>query len=472
LARSARRMACAHHHGAMAKSQACYGARCRPSLRLSLIVTAIATVWVIGCGGTGRDPVLDDLSERYVHLALALGQRDPDFIDAYHGPPAWKTQAQAERHSLESIQRRGEEIIAAMGQRVSGSMSARRRALERQVRAVAFRAAFLAGKRSAFDEEMAALFDVVVPRRTERELDAAVGRVERLLPGHGPLAARYGAWLKSFTVAPERVPAVLDAALLICRERTLARIRLPPSEALSVEFIPDRAWNAFTVYQGNFHSRVQVDSTSPLTVDRILDLACHEGYPGHHTISVLADEALARGRGWVEFTIEPLYGPRAFLMEGAASLGPDLALPADTRLGQEWNRLFALAELDPGRAAQLAPMRDAVNGLAPAIVEGVRRYLDGQLDAPRFMFWLERYALMAEQEGMLKFVNRFRGYALAYHEGAALVRAHLDAATAQPDPIAQRWERFRTLVTSPLVPGDLSSASTGRRAAPAAMPPP
>jgi hypothetical protein len=422
------------------------------SARLSLIVIASATAWAISCGGTERDAVLDDLAERYVHLALALGQRDPDFIDAYHGPPAWKTQAQAERHPLDSIQSRGEEIIAAIGQHVSsGSMLARRRALERQVRAVAFRARFLAGKRGTFDDEMAGLFDVAVPRRTERELDAAVARVEGLLPGRGPLAARYSAWLKAFTVAPERVPAVFDAALAICRERTLAYIRLPPSERLSVEFLPDRPWNAFTFYQGNFESRVQIDSTSALTVDRILDLACHEGYPGHHTIGVLADEALARRRGWVEFTIEPLYGPRAFLIEGLANLGPDLALPADTDLEKEWDRLFALAGLDPDRAAELVPMRDAVNALAPAIVEGIRRYLDGEIDAPSFMFWLERYALMAEQEGMLKFVNRFRGYALAYHEGAAIVRAHLDTAEGLPDPVTRRWELFRSLVTSPLV---------------------
>jgi hypothetical protein len=465
-------MACAHHHGAMPKSQACHGARARTSVRLSLIVTAIATVLATGCRGTEREAVVDDLAERYVHLALALGQRDPDFIDAYHGPPAWKTQAQAERHSLESIQSRGDEILAAIGRRASDDgVSARRRALERQVRALVFRARFLAGKRGAFDEEMAALFDVVVPRRTERELEPAVARVDKLLPGREPLATRYGAWLESFTVARERVPTVFDAALGICRERTLSHIRLPPSESLSVEFVPDRAWNAFTVYQGNFHSRVQIDSTSPLTIDRLLDLACHEGYPGHHTIGVLADEALARGRGWVEFTIEPLYGPRAFLMEGAANLGPDFALPAEERLRQEQNRLFALAGLDPARAAELGPMRDAVNALAPAIVEGIRRYLDGELDAPRFMFWLERYGLMAEQERMLKFVNRFRGYALAYHEGAALVRAHLDASQGHTDRVARRWELFRSLVTSPTVPDDLSSASTGRRLEPAATPP-
>jgi len=431
-------------------------------------------VWAASCRGTERDAIVDELAERYVHLALALGQRDPDYIDAYHGPAAWRTRAQAERHSLESIQSRGEEIIAAIGKRVSDEgVSARLRALERQVRALVFRARFLGGKRGAFDEEMAALFDVVVPRRTERELEPAVARVDKLLPGREPLATRYGVWLESFTVAPERVPTVFDAALGICRERTLASVRLPQPETLSVEFVPDRAWNAFTVYQGNFHSRVQVNSTPALTIDRLLDLACHEGYPGHHTISVLADEALARGRGWVEFTIEPLYGPRAFLMEGAANLGPDLALPAEERLRLEQDRLFPLAGLDPTRAAELAPMRDAVNALAPAIVEGIRRYLDGELDAPRFMFWLERYGLMAEQEGMLKFVNRFRGYALAYHEGAALVRAHFDASTGRPtDRVARRWELFRSLVTSPTVPGDLSSASTGRGVTPAATPPP
>ena len=47
----------------------------------------------------------------------------------------------------------------------------------------------------------------------------------------------------------------------------------------------DLPWSAFTRYEGGFRSRVIVNGGVPLTVDAALDLACHETYPGHHTIS-------------------------------------------------------------------------------------------------------------------------------------------------------------------------------------------
>jgi hypothetical protein len=36
---------------------------------------------------------MNGIAERYVHLVLSLGQHDPDHVDAFYGPLAWKTQA-------------------------------------------------------------------------------------------------------------------------------------------------------------------------------------------------------------------------------------------------------------------------------------------------------------------------------------------------------------------------------------------
>ena len=45
---------------------------------------------------------LDALAERYVRLVLALGHHDPDFVDAYYGPPEWR-EGSGEKRSLEEI---------------------------------------------------------------------------------------------------------------------------------------------------------------------------------------------------------------------------------------------------------------------------------------------------------------------------------------------------------------------------------
>ena len=33
---------------------------------------------------------MDDLAAAYVKLVLAVGQHDPDYVDAYYGPQEWR----------------------------------------------------------------------------------------------------------------------------------------------------------------------------------------------------------------------------------------------------------------------------------------------------------------------------------------------------------------------------------------------
>ena len=42
----------------------------------------------------GQD-AMTPLAERYIKLVLALGQHDKDYVDAYYGPEALKTEATA-----------------------------------------------------------------------------------------------------------------------------------------------------------------------------------------------------------------------------------------------------------------------------------------------------------------------------------------------------------------------------------------
>ena len=59
-----------------------------------LFLTAAAGVILAGCGG-GSSPGegLDATAEAYVRLVLAVGRHDPNYVDAYYGPKAWKEDA-------------------------------------------------------------------------------------------------------------------------------------------------------------------------------------------------------------------------------------------------------------------------------------------------------------------------------------------------------------------------------------------
>jgi hypothetical protein len=38
-----------------------------------------------------------EITEAYVKLVLAMGQHDPDYVDAYYGPPEWKEQSKRKK---------------------------------------------------------------------------------------------------------------------------------------------------------------------------------------------------------------------------------------------------------------------------------------------------------------------------------------------------------------------------------------
>ena len=48
----------------------------------------------------------DAAAESYVRLVLALGQHDAAFVDAYYGPPEWRTAAEQQKLSLFDINKR------------------------------------------------------------------------------------------------------------------------------------------------------------------------------------------------------------------------------------------------------------------------------------------------------------------------------------------------------------------------------
>jgi len=46
---------------------------------------------------------MDAVAQSYVKLVLAVGQHDADYVDAYYGPPEWRTEAEANKRALNDI---------------------------------------------------------------------------------------------------------------------------------------------------------------------------------------------------------------------------------------------------------------------------------------------------------------------------------------------------------------------------------
>jgi hypothetical protein len=316
----------------------------------------------------------------------------------------------------------------------------------------------LRGTKLSFDEESKALYDAVAPAYPESYFQAILDQLELLLPGSGPLIDRYDFFRQDFIVPPDRLGDVFDAAIAECRNRTLEHIQLPADESFTVEYVTNKSWSGYNWYQGNFRSLIQVNTDLPIYVDRAIDLACHEGYPGHHVYNALLEKHLVRDRGWQEFTVYALFSPQSLIAEGTANYGIEVALPGNERVEFERSVLFLKAGLDPTRAAEYYKVQALVDRLAYAGNEAARRHLNGQIDRAAAAAWLTRYAMMSSPraEQRTRFFDQYRSYVINYNLGKDLVKQYIESRGGTADRPDQRWREFEGLLSSPRLPSGLT----------------
>jgi hypothetical protein len=423
-----------------------------------------ALALLIGLAACGApEPAMDELAERYVRLVLAVGEHDPDYVDAYYGPERWRLEVSAESLGLQELGDRAALLAEALGppaprDRATGGDSPgalRHRFLSRQLRAVAFRIAMLRGEFAGFDEEAQALYDVSVPRYGTGHFDSIIRRLDAALPrGSGTVGERLERYRRGFVIPPSRLDTVFRRAIEACRERTARWISLPEGESFTVAYVTDKPWSGYNWYQGSYASRIEVNTDLPIHIDRAVDLACHEGYPGHHLYNAMLERALVRGRGWAEYSVYPLFSPQSLIAEGSANYGITMAFPGEERVAFERDSLFPLAGLDRRRAAEYYRIQDLAAGLTYAGNEAARGYVDGTLSLEETAAWLERWALMSPERARQRsrFIDRYRSYVINYNLGRDIVAAWVEGAGGDA---AARWGAFATLLSSPMVPSGM-----------------
>ena len=57
------------------------------------------------------------VAERYVRLVLAVGQHDGDYVDAYYGPPEWRTEAERVKVPLATLDEQAAALEADLARR-------------------------------------------------------------------------------------------------------------------------------------------------------------------------------------------------------------------------------------------------------------------------------------------------------------------------------------------------------------------
>lgn len=406
------------------------------------------------------DEQISSAARAYVKLALAVGAHDPDYIDAYFGPEEWKSEVEQQQLSLQEIAKNASSELKALQKLdISGldPLSVlRHRHLVRQFESLLVRVQLLDGAKLSFDDESLALYDAVAPHQPASHFQKILDQLEGLLPGTGSLNDRYTIFKQNFQIPEDKIDPVFQAAVTECRKRTKQHMDLSENETFTIEYVKDKPWAGYNWFKGGGKSVIQLNVSLPVYIDNAIDLACHEGYPGHHVYNILREKELLEKRKWVEFSIYPLFSPLAFIAEGTANYGIDVAFPGNERVAFETSVLFPLSGLDPARAQDYYKVKALTDQLSYAVNEAARSYLDGEISREETIQWLRQYAMMPPEraDNRMQFIEKYRTYVVNYNLGKDLVKDYIESKTENADA-EKRWREFEKLILTPILPSDL-----------------
>ncbi len=399
--------------------------------------------------------LVDQIALDYVALTLEAGTYETEYVDDYYGPDALKLAAEKKPRSKSDLIALARSLITQLGRApLTASDGQRRNALIGMLAAAETRLQMLDGQKFSFDDEAEGQFSTVPVLRPLSFYDTILAKLETDMPGTGSLATRVDAFNERFVIPKQRLKPVFDAAIAECRKRTVAHINLPKDESFVMEFVTGKPWSGYNYYQGNYKSLIQINTDLPIRISRAVDLGCHEGYPGHHVLNLMIESKLYRGKGWGEFSVNPLYSPQSVISEGSANYGIDLAFSAAERLKFERDVLYPLAGLDPKSAEAFWKLQQATDALSGARLTIAKLYLDGEIDRTKALALTEKYLLVspARAEQSVGFTDHYRSYVINYGWGKELVKGYVERSNPSE---AERWQRMEKILSEPVLPADL-----------------
>ncbi len=436
-----------------------------------LIVLLFIGLLIISCGEKKNQKQLSDLelkmngiAEGYVKLVLEVGKYDPLYVDAYYGPKEWKPKEEnLQLDSLANIKLIStadsllNELELLSEYKATELETLRYRYLYKQLFSVKAKIIILNGSILPFRLESRALYDVKPTFVSEDSLKKILADLDKIVPGKGDLTERIIAFKKNFEIPTNKFEKVFNTAVEECKRRTEKYINLPAGEKFKVEYVTNKPWGAYNWYKGNLFSIIQVATDFPIYINDAVGLAAHEGYPGHHVYNILLEKNLVKDKGWVEYTVYPLYSPQSLIAEGTAIVGEELIFPGEERMKFEKEVLFPLSGLNTKDADLYYQVLSLYEKLSDAGVLAAKNYLNGDWTKDETVAWLQKFQLRTKEraEKYLSFIETYRSYVVTYNSGKIIIEEYMDKNGGTKDNLAERWELFTKIISTPQTPSGL-----------------
>jgi len=397
---------------------------------------------------------MDDIAREYLLIGLSLGELEEGVVDAYFGPPDVKQQALIEKATPADLAERSVALRARLDEVTDAQ---RARWLDRQLIATETIARQLKGEEFPYVELVERCFDASPERTPEGEYQRVRASLERLLPGNGDLRERLESHQKTVTIPVAKLGPIVEWVTSQLREAALATFSVPDGENLSITLVTNEPWGAYNWYDGNLHSRIEVNTDLPVRAPSLMGLLAHEAYPGHHLEHTSKEQHLVREQARYESSIQLINTPEAYISEGLAETGARF-----TTDEARWKHLLqgicdrAGIAMDADEVERNWQINRAFHSLRG--IQGdaaLQLHVDGRTKEEVVEF-LEENALVTHEraEKMLEFVTYplWRAYVFCYAGGEELTTRWVEQADGRVGEIA----RFSRLLTEQLTPSGIA----------------
>lgn len=398
----------------------------------------------------------DQWFKDYVQLQFRIDKSirkftESRFVDYYYGPQEWKAAVEHEAETpAPELVRAAAALLDTLPEQ--GFEEHRALYLSKQVIALETVCRKLNGETFALEDEVQRCFDIRPTWTPETLFEEAHALFDDTLPGQGSLFERLQALRSRYNLPREKAGWTLDfmhQAMDEARRRVLTFIDLPEGEEVELAVVSDKVFGGENWYLGNYRSRVELNTDLPINLRWLMNVVCHESYPGHHTEFVLKERSLYRERGYIEQAISPIICPQSVISEGIATTAFDMAFTDGE--SEQWARehFYPVVGIEPVDI-DMEKFRRA-NELMTGISGNARFMLsDGRPDE-EVKQYIMQYGLLPEEYAQknLEFLrDPFReGYTFTYFYGRRLMKPWL-----QGDDRRQVFKRF---LTEQICPSDL-----------------
>lgn len=411
---------------------------------------------IISCSYLDKSP-LDETAERLVELTLKAGTIDENLVDSYIGTIEIDT---TEEYNIDDL-KKSFELLTKDILEIDADTESKMYRKNYQIgiaNAVITRLRVLNAEKISFIDECENIYQYTPEVKEYEYFDSLLIEVDNYLAGDESLHIKLSNYRQNFKIKYSKIDEAFRKSVEEARKVTSNYITLPDSESVVIEYLDGAPWSAYNWYQGKYKSLIQVNMQSNIYLERVLDLAAHESYPGHHVYYSLRDKMYYQDSGFVEFSIYTLFSPVSFLAEGTAVYGNDLVFPGDRKIDFLRSEITGKYKYTYQELKEYFDLQELFSKLDEVQITIARDYIDKKISDETALKYIQKYGLESENSSYrrLDFIRRYRSYIINYTAGKQLVDSYIRKKAGNDNE--KKWQVYKDILEKPYLPPDLVRA--------------